>query len=402
MKSLGWVIAIIAAALVLVLGARSLDGFVLIVAAPWRMELSLNLAIGLAVAICGLVYLSLRAVSLALTTPGRVRQIHLRRARERARALFDEALGSFFEGRFGRAEKAAAAAFKAGESPALAAVLAARSAHGRRNYIKRDEYLAAPVATDGATDTLRVMARAEMLLDERRYRDALDVLRALPEKHSAALRLELRAQQMAKNWDRVLTLIPLLEKRRIFDKPVISQLRRQAHTELLKQYGHDLRSLRDYWQRLSGEQKEDPALAMVAAQCFVAAGGSEEASRIVEDRLNREWDSALLAVYADCAGADATHQLACAERWLQTHRRDATLLLTLGRLCARQGLWGKSRSYLEASLSIEETHSAHLELAQLYEREGNPGEAAAEYRKALEVTLSQLKSHAGGWRRPVL
>ena len=132
MKSLAWMTATIAVALFLVLGARSLEGFVLVVAAPWRVEMSLNLAIGLAIAACGLGYLSLRALSLALKTPGRVRQIQLRRARDRARALFDEALGSFFEGRFGRAEKAAAAALKAGESPALSAVLAARAAHGRK------------------------------------------------------------------------------------------------------------------------------------------------------------------------------------------------------------------------------------------------------------------------------
>ena len=91
-----------------------------------------------------------------------------------------------------------------------------------------------------------------------------------------------------------------------------------------------------------------------------------------------------------------------AETWLEQHPRDAVLLLTLGRLCARQGLWGKARSYLEASLSIEPTHSAHLELGRLLEREGKPAEAAAEYQKALVVTLEQLKQHAGGRRRPVV
>ncbi len=78
------------------------------------------------------------------------------------------------------------------------------------------------------------------------------------------------------------------------------------------------------------------------------------------------------------------------------------LLLTLGRLCAHQGLWGKARSYLDASLSIESTHSAHLELARLLEREGRMEQAAAHYQKALDVTLAQLRQHAGGRRRSVL
>ena len=64
-------------------------------------------------------------------------------------------------------------------------------------------------------------------------------------------------------------------------------------------------------------------------------------------------DPALLAIYSECLGADVRQQLERAENWLAQHPRDAVLLLTLGRLCAHQGLWGKARSYLEASLSIE-------------------------------------------------
>jgi hypothetical protein len=53
-------------------------------------------------------------------------------------------------------------------------------------------------------------------------------------------------------------------------------------------------------------------------------------------------------------------------------------------------------------LSIEPTHSAHLELARLLEREGKLEQAAAHYQNALEVTLGQLKHYGGGRRQPVL
>jgi len=246
------------------------------------------------------------------------------------------------------------------------------------------------------------MAQAEMLLDERRYYDALDVLKKLPEKHTAALRLELRAQQMALNWERVLALIPQLEKRRVFERPVVAQLRRQAVMESIKRKAVDDRSLREYWDRLTAEDKYEPRVAATAAQSFIALGACQYAHGIVEEGLERQWDSALLALYSECLGSDVRQQLERAETWLHKHPRDAVLLLTLGRLCAHQGLWGKARSYLEASLSIDPTHSAHLELGRLLEREGKPAEAAAEYRKALTVTLEQLKQYGGGRRRPVV
>jgi hypothetical protein len=41
-------------------------------------------------------------------------------------------------------------------------------------------------------------------------------------------------------------------------------------------------------------------------------------------------------------------------------------------------------------------------LARLLEREGKLEQAAAQYQKALEVTLVQLKHYGGGRRQPVL
>ncbi len=402
MRALLWVIGLFALAVGLVIAARYNSGYVLVVLPPWRAELSFNLAVILALGVFFFAYVVVRTAIITATMPSRVRTFQKQRSESRARATFNEALVNFFEGRFGRAEKAAAAALKAGESPALSAMLAARAAHGMRAFAARDKYLARSAGAGPEEDAMKLMAQAEMLLDERRYYDALDVLKRLPEKHTAALRLELRAQQMAMNWERVLALIPQLEKRRVFERPVVAHLRRQAVMESLKRKAMDDKSLREYWDRLPAEDRHEPRVAATAAQAYIALGGCQDAQRIVEEGLERQWDAALLAIYSECLSADVRQQLERAETWLEQHPRDAVLLLTLGRLCARQGLWGKARSYLEASLSIEPTHSAHLELGRLLEREGKPAEAAAEYQKALVVTLEQLKQHAGGRRRPVV
>jgi HemY protein len=402
MRTLIWVLGLFAVAVGLVIAARYNNGYVLVVLPPWRAEISLNLAIIFALGLFLAAYVVVRAAVITATMPSRVRAFQKRRSEARARAAFNEALINFFEGRFGRAEKAAAAALKAGESPALSAILAARAAHGMRAFATRDKYLARSAAVNPEEDAMKLMAQAEMLLDERRYYDALDVLKKLPEKHTAALRLELRAQQMAMNWERVLALIPQLEKRKVLERPVVAQLRRHAVIESIKRKAVDEKSLREYWDKLPAEDRQEPRVAAAAAQSFIALGTCLEAHRIVEEGLERQWDSSLLAIYSDCLGTDVRQQLERAEMWLQQHPRDAMLLLTLGRLCARQGLWGKARSYLEASLSIEPTHSAYLELGRLLEREGKPVEAVAEYQKALEVTLDQLKQHGGGRRRPVV
>src|SRR6185295_3684037 len=269
MRALVWAIGLFAVAVGLVIAARYNSGYVLIVLRLWRAEVSLNFAIAFACACFILVYILVRTIIATATMPSRVRAFQKRRSEARARASFNEALTNFFEGRFGRAEKAAVAALKAGESPALSSLLAARAAHGMRAFATRDKYLTLATGLDVHGDSMKVMAQAEMLLDELRYFDALDVLKKLPEKHTAALRLELRAQQMAMNWERVLALIPQLEKRRVFERPVVAQLRRQAVIESLKRKAVDVVSLREYWERLSPEDRYEPRVAANAAQAFI-------------------------------------------------------------------------------------------------------------------------------------
>jgi HemY protein len=84
-------------------------------------------------------------------------------------------------------------------------------------------------------------------------------------------------------------------------------------------------------------------------------------------------------------GAEALLRIESAERWLGERSRDAQLLAALGRLCAQAELWGKAESFLEASLSFEESRSARLELARLAERLGRRSDAEQHFRKAAEL-----------------
>ena len=52
------------------------------------------------------------------------------------------------------------------------------------------------------------------------------------------------------------------------------------------------------------------------------------------------------------------------------------------RLCESAGLWGKAQSYLEASLAVQPSQAAHLELARLFDRIGKAEDADRHYRAA--------------------
>ena len=143
-------------------------------------------------------------------------------------------------------------------------------------------------------------------------------------------------------------------------------------------------------------------VAAIAAQCFIALGDRIQAGRIIEEALAAEWDSDLIGLYAQCGSDDTVRRIERAESWLRSNPRDAVLLLTLGSLCAQQGLWGKAESYLDASISVEPTYSAHLARAGLNDRLGNADAARRHYRESLDLAGSQLKQMTGGRRRTSL
>jgi HemY protein len=131
--------------------------------------------------------------------------------------------------------------------------------------------------------------------------------------------------------------------------------------------------------------RNDPIVAATAARYHLALGNAGPAQAILEHALEREWNTALVALYGEAAGDDALPQIERAEKWLRAHARDPALLLALGKLCMRQGLWGKAQSYIEASIALEPTHDGHMTLAALMEKIGKPQEAVLHFRRSAEL-----------------
>jgi len=386
-KTLFWILAILAAAVALTMAAKHSAGYVLLVYPPYRVELSLSLFMALLLGTFATGYGAVRLAVHTLSLPAYVRAFRQERRRDKAREAMNDALLAFFEGRYAKAEKLAATALELQqEAPLANALLAARAAHELKAYDRRDGYLAQAERVGREQPEARLMTQAELLLDQRDFRSALAVLnelQATTRKNLAALRLELKAQQQAKNWDQVLTLVAQLENRDAIDPIQAAQQKVKAHQENLQRKRGDLASLREYWQKIPGADKTNGKIALAAAQGFLAYQECQTAIDILTHSLEKQWDSDVIRFYGECLGKDELKQIERAENWLKRHPQDASLLQTLGKLCAKRELWGKAQSYLEASLSIEPSVETHLALAQLLEKIGRADEAGKHYRESL-------------------
>ena len=67
---------------------------------------------------------------------------------------------------------------------------------------------------------------------------------------------------------------------------------------------------------------------------------------------------------------------------------DPDLLLTVARLCLRNELWGKARSYLESVLSYRPTPEAYQVYGKLLNQLGESDAAADAYRDGLDLAAT--------------
>lgn len=386
---LRWLISLIVVAVLavgLALAGKYDPGYVVLVYPPWRAELSfVSFVLLLALLIVG-AYLLTRLAIATLNLPRTVREHKARKEAERQIASFTDALAAFLEGRFQEAEKIAAKLTTEPRREMLARVLAARAAHESRAHTRRDAYLAD--AKDNDKPLAALYAEAETRLEDRDLTGALAAIEAgkvLAPAHTSLQKLELKVRQKLSQWDEVLKLADQLGKANALDETALLHIRRAAHLGNIKRRTHDYKGLQDYWKKLPGPEKTHPAIALETASTFARGGDADTAVTILEDALNKNWDEALVAHYGHVIGKEPLAQIRQAEKWLLSHPHDGALLMALADLCAHEQLWGKAKSYAEASIAVAPNVDGHLALAAFKEQAGQPGEACSHMRKALAL-----------------
>jgi HemY protein len=327
-----------------------------------------------------------------------VRAYRERRSRERAQGALAAALQAYLEGRFVRAEREAERAWQGDSARGLAALIGARAAHQLRETGRRDRWFArAESVGSESLNAARLVSRAELALDDRDYSTAREALTSLHDsgpRHIATLRMLIRAERGAGNWEEVLRLASMLAKRDALAPGLAEEYRVQAILELLARDASDRRALEERWRKISARDQVLPRVAGAAARHLTAQGNAALAREVLERALEADWAPQLVSAYGELPagmaepelGVEVRARIERGEQWLLERSTDAQLLATLGRLCAQVELWGKARDFLEASLSFEQSRSAHLELARLAERLGQAADAQRHYRRAAEVS----------------
>lgn len=396
------IFAIILVALLLGVGVVALietdPGYVLVAHGNYTVETSLWVAALLLIIFTLLVYALLRLVYRLFGGRGSlVSWLGTRKAHHAAR-LTSRGQVSFAEGNWSKARRQLVRGVKHNEAPLANYLMAAHASNRLGDEVKTTEYLAAAANLESAAGSAVEITRADLQVQAGQYEQALKTLESVGAdvaRQPRALELRYRAYRGLDDWENLHKLLPYMKKQHTLGQESFRQLQQEVHIRLLQQSvlaadGPALDSLHSAWQGVPSDMKQDSQVLGCYVGLLLGQDAHAEAEKVILRGLKHRWDSGLVRQFGYVESDSAPRQLAQAENWLESHSEDAQLLLCLGRLSARDKLWGKARDYFERSYRLQRSAETCAELGRLLLALGEPKVAAAYFREGLLLLERRL------------
>jgi len=309
---------------------------------------------------------------------------HRQRLTEKAHFSLYQGLIEYAEGRFEHAEKILMQQVRYSDNRLLVYLTAARAAQQLGADERRDEYLRKAHTEAPDADIAIGLTKAELQLAHEQNEQALATLTQLNEKaenHTYVLTLLANTYQHLHDWDNLKHILPALKKHgKLSAETYLSfevMVCKGQLTNLVK--NGDSTLLIDYWEDTAQNLKKLPEVLEHYARQLIRVDAAGEAEKVLRLYLNDNWQESSIILYSELDVMVDNKQLEMAESWLKDHQHNAWLLLALGKMCISRSLWGKARSYLEASISINPMPENYLKLARLLEEHMEDPAAAQEY-----------------------
>lgn len=350
-------------------------GYVLVALHGYSVETTLVVAVAALVIAAILLWLLANLVRL----PGRYWR---RRQRHSARECLARGLVALHEGRWQRAEKLLRRAAR-DEQQRLPALLAAARAAQQRGDDEASTSLLAQAAQDHDPVSVALLAARQ----HHNRGDAAAITRLFDAEPIAvlpprALDLYLGALCDTGRAGEAVNLLPTLHASQIHGSVAMLQREAEIIASALQQ-ARDLETLEALWNGLSRRQRAHPVIVASYARRALALDAAEAGIRAIEKALRRQWSSELVDIYGLLPRGDKHSPLKMAEAWLVEHPDDPQLLVTLGRLCRKEQIWGKAEEYLDRAVELGAGSAAWEELGHLHAARHEPEQAGSAYARAL-------------------
>lgn len=363
-------------------------GYVLVAYGHWTAETTLWVAgIGLIVMYV-VVHIVLSLLGWVSSRPSSFVQWRAKRRALSSQKKTRQGLIEFSEGHWARAKNYLIKALPDADTPLLNYLTAARAAQEMGDHQLRDQFLREAQQCMPEARIAVELTQAQLQLANRQWEQALATLRHLQDiapGHAYVLKLLMDLYQEVKDWPLLIALLPDLKRHHVVTGASYEALQHhaylQAFLDLLKQDQSE--AVDAFFEKLPKQLSHDPVFVAHHCQYLVKHHQDAKAEAALRQGLRQGLQDQLLDLYGKLDGNVA--RLAFVESLLKKNQHSAALYLCLGRLAQHSQLWGKAKTYFEASLQLAQTPVVYAELGDLLAQLGDHEAAFAMYRQGLYV-----------------
>lgn len=298
----------------------------------------------------------------------------------------------FSEGNWEAAEHNLIKAIPSGENALINYLAAARAAQEQGAPNRRDQYLRAAQCAMPDAKIAVELTQAQLQISYDQWEQALATLKhlhSLAPHHPYVIKLLLKVYLSLKDWNSMASILNVIKRKKIIDEKDFEKLEFNTYEGLLEQAAKKdgLNLLQKVWHGFPTAIKRQPQLIAVYVKYLLDKKDDLTAEGYLTAALKQHLENNLIDLYGRCQGKNPSKQLTFAENLLKQQPNNPTLLLALGKICIRNQLWGKAKTYLNNSAQLAPKLETYVELAKLLEQLGETAAAAEYYKKGIDLAL---------------
>ncbi len=370
------------------------EGYLVFSVADWTIQTSVNLFVVTIFIAFVVFYFLLRFFARLISASKDFRNYKDKKDKMRSAHLLGEGMTALIEGNWKKAESSLKKGATYSENPSLNYLAAARAAQQMGATERRDQYLKLAYGSSEITPVSVGLTQARLQFEQNQSEQALATLSNLhienPQQPEVK-RLLLKSYIDVNDWEGVIHLLPEIKKQKTLSSETINAYEHQAYAGLLENAGsiNDPQKLGQVWLSIPKKMRSELYLIDVYVQQRSRNKDYQDSEILLRKALKKTWDERLVLLYGLVEGEDLSRQLAFAEGLLKQHARNTVLLLTLGRLCIKNKLWGKARAYFEECAEVQPSPELFYELAKLLHQLEEPQLASDYNQRGLELATQK-------------
>ena len=367
-------------------------GYILIAFHHWTVETTLLTGIILVVLFSIVAKGLLIGFWSAVHFPKEIREAVMKKRLHRLQQTQHQAIAAYGEGNWLKAENLMQKTLIEAPDPLLNYIILIKSAHEAGNYIHRDAYVSEAIQQLPKEKVVLQILQAQLCIDAAQWKWALEILCPLwkTTRQRLVLKYLVSVYEKKENWLELIALLKEIRRLNIFSKEGFFEFMTTVYTNALKKLLRQSKKVEilSFIHLVPAAVKKKPDWISVYADFLLQEKRMKEVEYILSKSLTKLFYEPLVILYSRL-DADVA-QTSVLESQLTTHPNNAVLLLALGIISQKKGLWGQAKRYYEESIQIAPSPRANLLLGLLLEQLGETTKACNLFRQGLITDLEYV------------